>query len=103
MGAERCGEDGLRGRVLWLYQAGGLALRLGRTWEVDAWEIPHLGSSTWENKLGKLPFGKNSLGKYLNIFNGVTKQIVLQRALKSRSTKRNKHKNYRNNFIKNNN
>ena len=80
------------------------------------------GVSTWENTLGKLPLGKISLGschlgkypwevavwerffgKVPNIFKDVTKQIVLQRALKSRSTKRNKHTNYRNNFIKNNN
>ena len=35
---------------------GGLALRLGQTWEVAAWEIAHLGSfATWENTIRKLP------------------------------------------------
>jgi len=43
----------------------GQALRLGQTWEVAAWEIPHLGSchlgkypwevDTWEKFFGKVP------------------------------------------------
>ena len=35
MGGDPCGQDGLEGRTV----------RLGRTWEVAAWEIAHLGQS----------------------------------------------------------
>ena len=48
---------------------------MGQTWEVAAREIEHSESyhlgkyprevAIWENTLGKLPFGKKSLRKYL--------------------------------------
>ena len=53
---------------------GGRTLRLGQTWEVVAWEIPHLGSyhlgkyplevAAWENAFGKVP---NSLQNIINL------------------------------------
>ena len=51
--------------MLWLEQDKGQVLRLGRTWEVAAWEIAQLGSchlgkyswevAAWENAFGKVP------------------------------------------------
>ena len=63
MGAERCGYYGLGGRAPRLKQAGGLALRLGQTREVNAWEPTqlgsyHLGKYPWEVATGEKSFGK---------------------------------------------
>ena len=45
MGAQRCDQDWLGGRALWLEQTGGRAQRLGKTWKVAA----------QENAFGKVP------------------------------------------------
>ena len=76
-GAERCGWDGLRGRAPRLEQAGGRELRLGKTWEVAAWEITHLASchlgkypweiATWEKSFGKVP----NIDRYTLVFNSI--------------------------------
>ena len=58
MGAERCGYYGLGGRAPRLKQAGGLALRLGQTREVNAWEPKQLGKYPWEVATGEKSFGK---------------------------------------------
>ena len=75
-GAERCGKDGLGGGAPLAETGWGRALRLGQTWVVTAWEIAHLGSYYLGNTLGKLPFGKNPLGKYLT-FHGTVVVISI--------------------------
>ena len=57
-GAERCGYYGLGGRAPRLKQAGGLALRLGQTREVNAWEPTQLGKYPWEVATREKSFGK---------------------------------------------
>ena len=59
-----------RGRVLRLEKNRGRALWQGRTWEVTAWRVAHLGSchsgkypwkvAAWENAFGKEQLGSGA-------------------------------------------
>ena len=64
--AKRSGKDEQGARAPRLKQDESPLLRLGHTWEVDAWEIAHLGNCTfWKLKLGKMSLGKYQTSDFL--------------------------------------
>ena len=94
-GAERRGQT----------VGGGLALRLGQTWEVAAWEIAHLGSfATWENTIRKLPLVHGACDMlFKNIPNSPffkrlnkIRQVDKDKGIKNKKNRRTKSKKHEN-------